>query len=78
MVPHISTFVALYEEVKTISLDAVELQIEQVTLENGTKLDYSMTSSKLIVLSDRPYKHGEQFTVAVTYHAKPHGLACIL
>ena len=66
-----TTFVALYEEVKTISLDAVELQIEQVTLENGTKLDYSTTSSKLTVILDRPYKHGEQFTVAVTYHAKP-------
>jgi aminopeptidase N len=66
-----TTFVALYEEVKTISLDAVELQIEQVALENGTTLDYSTTSNKLIIILDRPYKHGEQFTVAVTYHARP-------
>ncbi|GER87320.1 aminopeptidase [Dictyobacter vulcani] len=66
-----TTFAALYEEVRTISLDAEELQIEKVALEDGTRLEYSTTSRKLLVILDRPYKHGEQFTVAVTYHAKP-------
>ncbi|GCE25954.1 aminopeptidase [Dictyobacter alpinus] len=66
-----TTFLALYEEVRSISLDAEELQIEKVALENGTRLEYSTTERKLIVVLDRPYKHGEQFTVAVTYHAKP-------
>ncbi|GCF11831.1 M1 family aminopeptidase [Dictyobacter arantiisoli] len=66
-----TTFSALYEEVTTVSLDAEELHIEQVALANGTKLNYSTTNQKLIIILDRPYKHGEEFTVAVTYHAKP-------
>ncbi|GHO89645.1 M1 family aminopeptidase [Dictyobacter formicarum] len=66
-----TTFSVLYEEVRTISLDAEELQIEKVALENGTRLEYSTTNRKFLVILDRPYKHGEQFTVAVTYHAKP-------
>lgn len=66
-----TTFSALYEEVTTITFDAVELHVESVTLEDGKKLEYNTTDKKLIVTLDRPYKHGEQFTLAVTYHAKP-------
>ncbi|GCE04342.1 M1 family aminopeptidase [Dictyobacter aurantiacus] len=66
-----TTFRTLFEEVRSISLDAEELQIEKVALENGTRLEYSTTNRKLLVVLDRPYKHGEQFTVAVTYHAQP-------
>src|SRR5437588_2405837 len=53
-----TTFSALYEEVRTISFDAVELHIESVTLENGKKLAYSTPHKKLIVTLDRPYRHG--------------------
>jgi len=66
-----TTFSALYEEITTVSFDAIELQIEAVTLESGTKLSYSSTGKKLIVTLDRPYKYGEVFTVAVKYHAQP-------
>ncbi|GAC1683060.1 MAG: M1 family aminopeptidase [Ktedonobacteraceae bacterium] len=66
-----TTFSALYEEVKTISLDAEELQIERVTLAGGEKLSYAYTGKKLIVTLDRAYKHGEHFTIAVQYHARP-------
>lgn len=66
-----TTFSALYDELQSISFDAVELHIEQVALENGTKLAYSSTDKKLTVTLDRPYRHGERFTVAITYHAKP-------
>lgn len=66
-----TTFSALYEEVKTLSLDAEELNIERVALENGTQLEYSTTNRTLLIVLDRPYKHGERFTVAVTYNAKP-------
>src|SRR5215469_17004270 len=37
------TFVALYEEVRTITLDAVVLQIEKVALADGRELEYSTT-----------------------------------
>ncbi|GCE10166.1 M1 family aminopeptidase [Tengunoibacter tsumagoiensis] len=66
-----TTFVALYEEVKTIYFDAVELQIAEISIADGTKLAYSQTDKKLAVTLDRPYKHGEEFTVAITYSARP-------
>ena len=66
-----TTFSALYEEVKTIALDAEELQVEGVTLAGGSKLSYAYTGKKIFVTLDRAYKHGEQFTVAIQYHAKP-------
>ncbi len=66
-----TTLVALYEEVKTISFDAVELHIEKVALTEGSNLAYSSTDQKLVVTLDHPYQQGEEFTLAVTYHAKP-------
>jgi aminopeptidase N len=66
-----TTFVVLYEKVRTIALDAVALQIEKVALAGGQTLDYSVTDKQLIVTLDRPYTHGETFTVDVTYQARP-------
>lgn len=66
-----TTFSTLYEEARTITFDAVELQIEKVALADSTDLAYSVTNKKLIVTLDRPYHHGEEFTIAVTYHARP-------
>jgi len=66
-----TTFSALYDEVKTITFDAVELHIEGVTLDDAQKLQYSSDGKKLVVTLDRPYQYGEVFTVAVTYNAKP-------
>lgn len=66
-----TSFTALYEEVTAISFDAVDLAIEKVALADGTKLTYSTANKKLTVNFDRPFKHGEEFTVAITYHAKP-------
>ena len=66
-----TTFSALYDELKTITFDAVELHIERVTLEDGTELAYSTDAKKLIVTLDRTYQHGEQFTIVVEYHARP-------
>ena len=66
-----TTFSALYDELKTITFDAVELHIERVTLEDGTELAYSTDAKKLIVTLDRTYQYGEQFTIVVEYHARP-------
>jgi aminopeptidase N len=66
-----TTFVALYEEVKTILFDAVALNIGTVTLIDGKKLAYHTTGNKLIITLDRPYRYGEEFTIAVTYSARP-------
>lgn len=65
------TFSALYEELRTIILDAVDLHIEQVNMANGAGLKYHADGKKLIITLDRTYAHGEEFTIAVRYSAKP-------
>ena len=66
-----TTFSTLYDDLKTITFDAVELRIERVSLENGNELVYSVSDKKLIVTLDRAYRYGEDFIIAVEYHAKP-------
>jgi aminopeptidase N len=66
-----TTFVALYEEVKTIAFDAVELHIEKVERMDGPALIYSATNDKLIVTLDRAIPYGEEFTLSISYHAQP-------
>jgi aminopeptidase N len=66
-----TTFIALYETVRTVPFDAVDLHVEKVALTDGADLAYSTTDQKLTVTLDRPYRHGETFTVAITYHARP-------
>lgn len=66
-----TTFSALYESVRTITFDAVELTIESVSLVDGPKLSFTNSAKKLVVTLDRAYAYGEQFTLVVHYHAKP-------
>ncbi|WP_376793491.1 M1 family aminopeptidase [Thermogemmatispora sp.] len=66
-----TSFTALYDEVRTIAFDAVELHIERVMLESGQELRYSLEPERLIVSLDRPYRYGESFTVGVRYWAQP-------
>jgi aminopeptidase N len=66
-----TTFSTLYDDLKTITFDAVELHIERVKLVYGKELVYSVSEKKLNVTLDRPYSYGEDFTIAVEYHAKP-------
>ncbi len=65
------TFSVLYEELKTITLDAVELHIEQVSLMDGTRLQYNADGKKLTITLDHTYHHSEEFTIAVRYSGKP-------
>ncbi|MBV8696038.1 MAG: M1 family metallopeptidase [Ktedonobacteraceae bacterium] len=66
-----TTFSALYDELTTITFDTVELHVESVSLEDGRQLAYTTTDRKLTVTLDRPYHYGEEFTIAIVYHAKP-------
>ncbi len=65
-----TTFAALYEEVRSVTFDAVELVIESVTV-NDKSVAYTTTNKKLNVTLDRIYFRDETFTVAIAYHAKP-------
>ena len=66
-----TTFSALYEQVKTVAFDAIDLNISKVTLADGKQLAYHTNANQLIVTLDPPYQHGEEFIVAVTYAAHP-------
>jgi aminopeptidase N len=65
-----TTFFTLYDDLKTVTFDAVELHIEGVKLD-GKALEFSNDDKKLIVTLDREYHYGETFTIDVTYSAKP-------
>ncbi len=65
-----TTLAALYEEVRTVTFDAVELAIESVTID-GKPVAYTTTDKKLVVTLDRIYFRDETFTIAIAYHAKP-------
>jgi aminopeptidase N len=65
-----TTFFALYDDLKSVTFDAVELHVEGVTLD-GKALEFSNDGKKLVVTLDRTYHYGETFTVDVTYSAKP-------
>ncbi len=72
-----TTFVALFDEVKTVTFDAIDLHIERVLIANGEhsangrELAFSNDAKKLVVTLDRSYSYGEEFTLAIEYHAKP-------
>ncbi|HVB20331.1 MAG TPA: M1 family metallopeptidase [Ktedonobacteraceae bacterium] len=69
-----TTFSALFDEVKTVTFDAIDLHIERVIAgsdDHGKELLFSNDAKKLVVALDRPYRYGEQFTIAIEYHAKP-------
>jgi aminopeptidase N len=65
-----TTFFTLYDNLKTITFDAVKLHVEGVTLD-GQALEFRNDGKKLIVTLDREYHYGETFTIVVTYFAKP-------
>ncbi|QBD80888.1 hypothetical protein EPA93_34935 [Ktedonosporobacter rubrisoli] len=65
-----TTFAVLYDEITSITFNAAELQVTRVELA-GNALAYKTSAKQLIVNLDRPYRHGEIFTLAVTYHARP-------
>jgi aminopeptidase N len=68
-----TTFSALYDEVKTVTFDAVDLHIERVSLGGDEKkeLASSMGTKKLTVTLDRAYAYGEEFVVLIKYSGKP-------
>jgi len=66
------SFAALFDTVRTVTLDAAELHIERVTLAAGdTPLDWWSEGEKLHIQLDRAYAYGEEFGVRVAYWAQP-------
>ncbi|HEX5156712.1 MAG TPA: M1 family aminopeptidase [Ktedonobacterales bacterium] len=67
-----TSFVALFEEVSEITLDAADLEIEVVTMAGKkTPLRFWSEGEKLHIALNRTYHHGEEFGVAVRYSAHP-------
>jgi aminopeptidase N len=67
-----TSFAALFEELREITLDAAELEIEAVTMAGKkTPLHFWSEGEKLHITLDRAYHHDEEFGVAVRYSAQP-------
>ncbi|HEX6540663.1 MAG TPA: M1 family aminopeptidase [Ktedonobacterales bacterium] len=67
-----TSFEALFEEVREITLDAAELEIETVTMaDQKAPLHFWTEGEKLHIALDRTYHFGEPFGVAVRYSAHP-------
>jgi len=67
-----TTFAALFEDVREVTLDAAELLIERITLAGAKKaLSYWHDGEKLHIRLDRAYSYGQEFAVRVQYSARP-------
>jgi aminopeptidase N len=65
-------YTALFDTVRAITLDATELDIEQVTMAGKkTPLAYWSEGEKLHIRLDRTHEYGDQFAVTVRYSAHP-------
>ncbi len=66
-----TTFRALFDELRSVQLSASELEIERVALVGGPALSASQDGRALIIALDRPYQHGETFSIEIAYTAHP-------
>ncbi|HEV7128606.1 MAG TPA: M1 family aminopeptidase [Ktedonobacterales bacterium] len=67
-----TSFAALFEQVREITFDAAELDIQRVTLADGTTdLDHWSEGERLHVRLDQAYSYGEAFGIAIQYAARP-------
>jgi aminopeptidase N len=68
-------FAAIFDELRAITLDAAELNIEAIALTNKSQseiaLDWWIEGEKLHIQLDRAYQHGEEFAVRIRYWAQP-------
>ena len=66
-----TTLAPVGEPVSEIVFDSVELDITRVAADDGSELDFEVTTDKLKIFLPSPAKPGTDFSVAVTYSAKP-------
>jgi aminopeptidase N len=66
-----TTFRALFDDLRSVSLSASELEIERVTLVGGPALRATQDGRKLVIALDRPYQYGETFAIEIAYAAHP-------
>ncbi|HEY8491711.1 MAG TPA: M1 family aminopeptidase [Dehalococcoidia bacterium] len=70
-----NTLVPINDGLATVRLDAGEMEIQAVTLADGTPLRFEHSGETLTVHLDRPRNAGEEVTVVARYSARPrHGL----
>ena len=66
-----ATLAPVGEPLSEIVLDSIDLDISTVTVADGSELDFEVTEDKLKIFLPRPAEPGVDFSVAVTYSAKP-------
>jgi len=65
------TAVPINDGLKTLSLDATELNINSIKLDTGINLDYDVSDNKINIYFPSSLKSGVSFTITIRYDAKP-------
>jgi len=65
------TITPINDGLRQMDLDAVDLKIKSVKLNNDRTLNYSSGDKKLRIDLDRPYDENEFFDIAINYQAQP-------
>ncbi len=65
------TATPINDGLKSIDLDAIELEIKSVSLSTGKALKWRTTDGKLHIDFPRPLKSGASFTTVIKYEASP-------
>jgi aminopeptidase N len=66
-----TTFRALFDDLRSVQLNASELEIERVALVGGPTLRSTQDGRKLTIALDRPYHYDETFAIEIAYSAHP-------
>jgi len=66
-----TTLAPVGDPLDEIVFDSVGLDISKVLADDGSELDFEVTTDKLKVFQPHPAQPGEEFSVAVTYSTKP-------
>jgi aminopeptidase N len=65
------TFIPIAQPLATLTLDSVDLTIDQVSMENAVLADRQVTDEQLLLHFAEPVAPGTEVTVRISYHGQP-------
>jgi aminopeptidase N len=67
-----TTLVPFPSDLRQVVFDAEEMDIQRVSLTNGTSLKFTLGSKCMTISLDRPYSYRDTITLITEYTCKPH------
>jgi aminopeptidase N len=67
-----TTLVPFPSDLRKVVFDAEEMDIQRVSLSNGTPLAFSVGPKTITIFLDRPYTYRDTITLTTDYTCKPH------